>query len=233
MKKFSKLIVTLSAVFAMSASLFAFDWSSCWKTYGGGIKKGDMIIDVDLGLGSNFFYPFTDGRDGKWAMPNVTATFEVAQPIWVLPFTFGGYVGIGGYGYGNKYWENRNCDGCGAWGNTHVDKLSNHFRLQVGGTIAYHIALPPEKLDVYARVKLGCDFDFYNHKYDCNHPDGNGGNHKYTDKNSGMHANFAFGTTLGASYYFTDNFGAHVEVGFNIWSGLPGLDLTAGASFKF
>lgn len=227
----SRLAIAASVVFALSARAFAFDWSQCWKNYGGGIQKGDMLLRLDLGLGSSFFYPFTNGRDGRWTMPDVTATLDFAQKVGVLPFTFGGYVGVGGYGYDDDFWERRTCDECGDVKNTRVEKSSTHTRLWVGGTATYHVMLPPEKLDVYARVRFGCDMDIYNRKRECRHPDANG-DHKYSDDEKGVEGHFSFGATLGATYYFTNRFGLDSELGFNIWSGKAGADFKIGATFK-
>ena len=50
MKKF-KLVAVLMFLFCGTAlSAKDFDWSECWCNYGGGIEKGDVILNLDGGL---------------------------------------------------------------------------------------------------------------------------------------------------------------------------------------
>ena len=50
MKRF-KIFAVLFVLFCGSF-LYAkdFDWSDCWCNYGGGIEKGDFIVNLDAGL---------------------------------------------------------------------------------------------------------------------------------------------------------------------------------------
>ncbi len=130
--KIKKIIATVAAVFALGTSAFAFEWSEFWKNYGGGIEKGDMILSAGTALSfSSLEYL---GSDGGYCIPPILADFEIAQPIWVLPFTFGGFAGVEMYG-NTKYWS--------------------YFYTTFGGLAKYHVQLPPEKLDVYVGLKLG------------------------------------------------------------------------------
>lgn len=135
MKKIKAFLIALMIL--GSSSLFAksFDWSECWCNYGAGIKQGDMLLSIDGGVTSSFWNHV--GSDGYWTIPAVIVDFEVAQPVWVLPFTFGGYVGFDLHGYKGK------------------DEDYTCFSLYSGGIAAYHIQLPPENLDVYAATKVG------------------------------------------------------------------------------
>lgn len=118
MKKLKAIL--LGFALCMAAPLVAedFDWSQFWCNYGAGIEKGDMLLSADVGIGWLSFYP------------TVYVDFEIAQPIWKLPFTFGGYASVRPFG---------------------------GFGLSVGGSAAYHVMLPPKNLDVYLGLKIGID----------------------------------------------------------------------------
>lgn len=135
MKKIKALLIGL--ILSVSAPVFAgdFDWSQCWCNYGAGIEKGDMLLSVDASLPWDFFNII---NNNGWAVPNVVADFEVAAPIWKLPFTFGGYAGVGFWG--SKYY--------------------NHTIMMVGGSANYHVRMPPKNLDLYSGIKIGMKFDF-------------------------------------------------------------------------
>lgn len=132
--KLKKIIATVAAVFALGTSAFAFEWSEFWKNYGGGIEKGDMLLSAGVNLNFDYFTYF--GYGGGYAIPPVSVDFEIAQPIWVLPFTFGGYARVGAFGYSDRFWMD----------------------IAAGGLAKYHVQLPPEKLDVYLGLKLGVKF---------------------------------------------------------------------------
>ena len=105
----------------------SFDWSKCWCNYGAGIKEGDFIVNVDGGLWySDFGYSV---HDGFWFIPPVMAEVQYAMKIWELPFTFGGYAGMRGYGYSYKNAENE-------------DVSAKYFGVFFGGEASYHIQLP-------------------------------------------------------------------------------------------
>ena len=182
MRKSAKgLLAGLVLLFAAPLSAGDFDWSQFWCNYGGGIEKGDLIVNVDLGLEFGLL-GWIGG--GGWFIPPVMAELQVAQPIWKLPFTFGGYAGISGFGW-DKY---------------------GIFIVKFGGEAAYHVMLPPEKLDVYLSLKLGGDI--------------------YLGEFVGFSPfNFTFGGSLGATWYFTDLIGVNLEVGYPM--------IKAGVSLKF
>lgn len=137
-KKIKALFVSLVL---LSGSLFAgdFDWSQCWCNYGAGIKKGDKVLTVDAGIPWTYFDAF---NSGGWAIPQVTIDFEVAAPIWKLPFTFGGYGGFGleSFHYGNEAFT--------------------HVLTSVGAAATYHVMMPPKGLDLYAGLKTGIKIDW-------------------------------------------------------------------------
>ena len=134
-KTFKALMAVL--VLLMTAPLAAkdFDWAECWCNYGGGIEKGDVIVNIDGGLW------FSDtvylGYKNSWFIPPVMVDVQVAQPIWKLPFTFGGYAGLRAYG-----WSDGN-------------NTNSYWGVFFGGEAAYHVMLPPQGLDVYAVTRLG------------------------------------------------------------------------------
>ncbi len=180
--KIKKIIATVAAVFALGTSAFAFEWSECWKNYGGGIEKGDMILSVGLGLNYGAFTYL--GDDGGYFIPNILADFEIAHPIWVLPFSFGGYLGFDGYG-----WKS---DG----------EYNSWTRTSLGGLAKYHVQLPVEKLDVYLGLKMGVSI--WNNKWDYDND----------ESGSDVIWHFDGNYVLGASYYFTDLIGLNAELGY-------------------
>lgn len=128
------------------------------------------------------------GDDGGYFIPNILADFEIAQPIWLLPFTFGGYLGVDGYGCktGSDY---------NSW-----------VRTSFGGLAKYHVQLPVEKLDVYLGLKLG--LSIWNNKWD--YDNSNGTNNSGSDSTWYFDGNYV----LGASYYFTNLIGVNAELGY-------------------
>ena len=73
MKKFSFIAILLLLLSGTALSAKDFDWSECWCNYGGGIEKGDVIINIDGGLYySDFAYA---ANDGFWFFPPVM--FEI------------------------------------------------------------------------------------------------------------------------------------------------------------
>ena len=145
MKKIGLLAALLVLFCGANLSAKSFDWSKCWCNYGGGIKEGDFIVNVDGGLWySDFGYSV---YDDFWFIPPVMAEFQYAMKIWELPFTFGGYAGMRGYGYSYKNAENE-------------DVSANYFGVFFGGEASYHIQLPPEGLDLYATTRIGANIPF-------------------------------------------------------------------------
>ena len=129
----ASLLILLVSATALSAK--EFDWSECWCNYGGGIKEGDIIVNIDGGLWySDFSYAV---YDDFMFLPPVLAEVQYATPIWKLPFTFGAYAGMRGYSY--KINENQ----------------YRYLGVFGGGEAAYHIQLPPEGLDLYAVTRVG------------------------------------------------------------------------------
>ncbi len=136
MKRF-KLFAVIAALFCCS-SLYAkdFDWSQCWCNYGAGLKQGNMLVTIDGGLWYNDLSYW--GYKNAWVLPPVMVEVQYAQPIWKLPFTFGGYAGLRGYG-----WE------------TPEGNRAKYLGFFFGGEVEYHVMLPPENLDVYAVTRIG------------------------------------------------------------------------------
>ena len=189
MKKI-KLLAVLMVLFCGSAlSAKSFDWSECWCNYGGGIKKGDFIVNVDTGL------LYTDlaynAYDDFWFLPPIMVDVQYAQPIWKLPFTFGGYAGVHAYGY--KYFDRYE------WNNGRLNAVyekADYFALFFGGEAAYHVQLPPESLDVYVVTRIGANIPFVKPAHSVWVPD-----------------YFQFDEAIGANWFFSDSFGVSLEVG--------------------
>lgn len=61
-----------------------------------------------------------------------------------------------------------------------------------GGSATYHVRMPPKNLDLYTGLKLGA---------------------RIAIGDSSLN-NFDFGYNIGASWFFTDNFGVNLELGY-------------------
>ena len=182
-KSFKALLAAFFIAFAIPASATAFEWSECWCNYGGGIEKGDFILNASSGLW------FSDAAywamDGSWFIPPVMVELQFAQPIWKLPFTFGGYAGFRAYGYKYNTVEE----------NKIVKKNTSYWGMFFGGEAAYHVQLPPEGLDLYVVTRLGGSIPFVRPEY------------------SWVADYFNFGEAIGANWFF-GNFGVNVEFGY-------------------
>ena len=194
--KFKKLLMAVIAAGAALCASSAYEWSECWRTYGGTIEEHDIILNAGVGLNSELF----EKRKRKYFIPPTEVTFEVTQKIWVLPFGFGAFFGIDGdcYTWKTDAYEYR------------LDLLNYSF----GGLVNYHIALLPEKLDVYAGSKLGL--------YTNQHKKRIRGLGSQKDTSS----RFRYALHLGASWYSTKLFGLNLELGYPIFSKF-------GVTFKF
>lgn len=176
------LLVVLFCGTALSAK--DFDWSECWCNYGGGVEKGDLIIN----LGGGFYYSDLDYAkyDDFWFIPPAMVEVQFAQPIWKLPFTFGAYAGFHGYHYNYNTLEN---------GKT-VKKDAYFWGTFFGGEAAYHIMLPPDGLDLYAVTRVGGSIPFVKP-----------GSYWEPDY-------FHVGEAIGATWYFGKVFGLNLEFGY-------------------
>ena len=78
MKKFK--IFTVLLVLLCGSALYAkdFDWSECWCNYGGGIEKGDVIVNLDAGF---YYSDFTYAaiHSNFWYIPPMMAEVQFAQ----------------------------------------------------------------------------------------------------------------------------------------------------------
>ncbi len=188
-KSLKALFAAFVFALAVPASVSAFEWSECWCNYGGGIENHDFIINVDGGIWFSEF-AYTNFKD-FWFIPPVMVDVQFAQPIWKLPFTFGGYAGFRSYGY--SYIDRHEwIDGK----YTPVYASTAFMGMFVGGEAAYHIQLPPEQLDVYAVSRVGATIPFMTpHHWDA-------------------FECFNAGGAIGANWFFNKNFGLNLECGY-------------------
>lgn len=186
MKKFKLLAVLMVFFCGTALSAKDFDWSECWCNYGGGIKQGDIIVNVDGGLCfDDFAY---SGYDDYWFIPPVMVEVQYAQPIWKLPFTFGGYAGLHAYGYKYDTWDKSE--------NKYVKKETSYWGMFFGAEAAYHIQLPPEGLDLYAVTRIGGNIPFV----------------KPAEYWVPLYVHL--GEAIGANWFFSKGFGLNLEFGY-------------------
>ena len=183
MKKRSFIAVLLVLLCGTALTAKDFDWSECWCNYGGGIKEGDFLVNVDTGFVFNDLADAAN-HDNYWFFPPVMVEVQYAVPIWKLPFTFGGYAGIHAYGY--EYYDAED----------KKDKEAVNFWTFFGGEAAYHMQLPPEQLDLYASTRIGGSVPIVKHgsisPFDYVHVGGAMGANWFFSKGFGLNLEFGY-----------------------------------------
>lgn len=187
MKKLLTGLLAGLVMFTGTAFASDFKWSECWCTYGAGIEKGDIIVNVDAGMPWSVFDTI---NAGGWAIPTIIAEVQVAQPIWKLPFTFGGYFTYDYSSIPTEGWYYAN--GEHKWGKTKL----YHSVIATGGSATYHFHLPPKGLDLYSGLKMGLKIDISN---------------IYSNN---VNLGFDWGMNIGANWFFNDTFGLNLEFGY-------------------
>lgn len=188
MKKFKLITVLFLILSGAALSAEEFDWSECWCNYGAGLKQGDVLVTAGGGLYfSDLTYAALADCKDYWFIPPVMLEVQFVQPIWKLPFTFGGYAGLHAYHY--DYIDHYE-------GSNPVYKSANYWGVFVGGEAAYHIQLPPKTIDIYAVTRVGGNIPIVRPG-------------RYWDPDY-----FYVGEALGVNWLFAKNFGFNLEVGY-------------------
>ena len=190
-----KLMAIAIAMFTLVASVSAYEWKDSWQNYGGGIKEHQFIVNAGASINSTMF----EGHTATF--PPVEVSVEFTQKIWVLPFGFGGFFAYDGY-----------LDKETVEGYEYAEAVNN---LYFGGLIKYHVQLPVENLDVYARTYLGAKVNMYESSKSTS-------DEKYERTRTSFYSEWG----IGATWYFSDLFGVNVELGY------PTI-VKAGVSLKF
>ncbi len=185
MKKFTLFAALLVLFCGTSLAADDFDWSQCWCNYGGGIEKGDFIINADVGF---MYEDFSVISNGFWLLPPVIVDVQYAQPIWKLPFTFGGFAGVNGHGY--RYYDYYDYVN-----NVYVYGTRYWWNIFFGAEAAYHAKLPVDTLDVYIITRLGVNIPITN------------GYTYFGDY-------ILFGEAIGINWFFTDKVALNTEIGY-------------------
>lgn len=191
-----------------------------WKNYGAGIEEGDFIVRGDIGFSRHWkSLPY----DGSMKVPYLEASVEYTKKLGELPLGFGGFIG-----YSQDKMKESASFGVEDVPDYEWKGEMNYINL--GALANYHIQVPVEKLDLYAGLCLG--LEFWNWKVDYKYP------FSYTDYETSKNwyggtvttpvfkyrtekesikkngTNFYAGINFGASYFFTEKFGANIEVGY-------------------
>lgn len=191
-----------------------------WKNYGAGIEEGDFIVRGDIGFSRHWkSLPY----DGSMKVPYLEASVEYIKKLGELPLGFGGFIG-----YSQDKMKETASFGVEDVPDYEWKGEMNYINL--GALANYHIQVPVEKLDLYAGLRLG--LEFWNWKVDYKYP------FSYTDYETSKNwyggtvttpvlkyrtekesikkngTNFYAGINFGASYFFTEKFGANIEVGY-------------------
>ena len=156
-------------------------------------------------------------------VPYLEASVEYTKKLGELPLGFGGFIG-----YSQDKMKESASFGVEDVPDYEWKGEMNYINL--GALANYHIQVPVEKLDLYAGLRLG--LEFWNWKVDYKYP------FSYTDYETSKNwyggtvttpvfkyrtekesikkngTNFYAGINFGASYFFTEKFGANIEVGY-------------------
>lgn len=185
--KIKKLLTVVSALFVMGTSAFAFEGSRFWREYGAGLKDGDGIFSVGVGVGFDLFaLPVVYSTyNGVFYLPYVETSYEKMVHINdMLPFSFGGY---GGFDFLTFK------DG------SDVTIFNSSFH--VGALAKYHFNFDVENMDVYAGLKVGLNGNIYN---------------GYNSSVNPFTLGFDHGEIIGVQWIW-GGFGIALETGFPYW----------------
>ena len=163
-------------------------------------EKGSQAINLGIGLGNTGYW----GSYYSGFLPSVSGSYEYGIVEVPMGSDLTGVVSVGGYiGWSASKYDQ-------GWGNDYY--LTTDFLIGVRGN--YHFIFH-DKFDPYAGIILGVDVQASKWKGDGDDP---GVDYADTTPFGGAYA--------GARWYFTDNFAAFAEVGWQI------SVLTVGVSFK-
>lgn len=169
-----------------------------WTAYPDSIAQGKWLINVGIGFGNPLY--------GDTIIPPISASVDYALPLGGLPFTLGllggvtmseGKWSVVGYGYTYSY-----------------------TGIAMAGRFGYHPDLGVKNLNVYADIALG--YYIYSGKAEYS---GSWGSTIQPDPTD--YSRFYWGLNFGARYFFANNIGAFLELGYSALS-----YVTAGVSFK-
>jgi hypothetical protein len=169
-----------------------------WQAYPDSIKAGNWLINAGIGFGTPL--------SGDMVIPPLSASVDYALPLGGLPFTLGALVGFMTSEYKYDY---------GGWGYTW-----NYTGLAMAGRFGYHPDFGVKNLDVSATIALGYYLYTAKAKYT-----GEWGFYAKPDPTN--YSTLYLGLNLGARYFFTNNVGAFLELGYSALS-----FVTAGVTFK-
>jgi hypothetical protein len=180
-----KLVVVLLLTAIAVGSVSALDFTN----YAEGIRDSKFFINFGIGWG-----PGIGDYEFERKLPPISASVEYALAI-SLPITVGGYFGITTYDDTRTYWG----------GITYVTTHYTGTLIGLGVKAAYHVDFGVRNLDTYAGLLLG----YLSWKYE------NTVRGISTTVVTDNDDEFFFGIHLGARYFFTNNIGAYIELGYS------------------
>jgi hypothetical protein len=177
---------------------------------GQSFKKGQLDLNLDLGLGNNLAGP------GLTLIPPISASLEYGITDDI---SLGGYLGFAGSV--SKYNGSEWCNHGNGVNYNYTDSYTWTYIL-IGVRGAYHFGrfIKIDKLDVYAGLMLGNDFahESYSTTSPCS---------DHIRYNDVPYGGFFWSLYGGARYRFTNRFGVFGELGYGV------SYLNIGVNFKF
>ena len=171
-----------------------------YNSYAPGIDKSKVLINAGVGYGL-----LSSGYD--MGIPPITVSADFKLPV-AVPITVGPFLGIASRTFETKVY------GDPGYKFTYTD-------IAIGVRGMYHFNFA-KNLDTYAGLVLGYVINSSTAEYTGNWPSG------FRKPDPTDYSYFLWGGNIGARYFFTNNIGAYLELGY---SGLQFVSL--GLSIKF
>ncbi len=185
--------------------LFTIALGSAVRLQAQAFNVADNVVGLSFGVGGNYN---TVGNSYSSQTPAIGVSFENG-----FKELGPGVLGLGGYiGYKSLSSETR-------IGSLNYDWTYNYLIMGVRGTWHYNEWHGDPNWDTYGGLMLG--YSNVTFKDNTNYPSGT------PEYNAQSYSGINLSAYLGARYYFTDNFGAHAELGYGI------AVLNLGVSYKF
>ncbi len=194
----------MKKLFILSALISIIGFSSTISA-GGGLEEGSMIVDAFYGFPDGYKSVLTGGTNDDADASSVGPFGAKFEYLISEKIGFGVVVG-----YGSTIVE---------WDESSYDYKVSVPRSRIMGSFNYHFG-SMDSFDPYFMTAIGYATSSIN--VESNDP-------YYTDESvdiSGL--NYALRVAFGARYFFTDMFGAHLELGLG-----SGAIMQAGVSAKF
>lgn len=197
-----KKIIALVMILACATSLFAkskkkktSSTEDVFTNYCRTIDSNNFIFNAGIGIDDSAF------NANSYLVPCISVSAEYTVKCGICPLGFGAFMSYSGNQ--NKETERT------PWYD--IDKKVTDNNFTIGVLANWHINVLDE-LDIYAGPRLGVKFNSKDRTY-VHYESGIKQEQVYHDKNTYFYG----GAVIGGTWYFTDNIGANVEIGYPVF----------------